>query len=215
MTATIAEPVADTEVLTALDFATPPVEVKTSVVDNKVVYTMPPGAILTISASNVTWSVPEGEVKFEMSEVKADTPIPSFDDLYKSVWAAKAPQQCGCGMCQPAHTGSMNPTAKALWVEALRDPSRKQGRGALRRGDLWCALGVLIDVAMQAGVEVAVSMDVSGATVYDGYGGALPPSVLAWAGLRGNPIVDGVGVAALNDMGRPLAQIADRIEACL
>jgi len=216
MTATITEPLAEAEVLTALDFATPPVEVKSSTVTvmggSSIVYNMPPGAVLTISAGNVEWTVPDGGFKFEMAK-QAPAPL-SFDDMMKSytVWQAKP---CGCGLCTPMDTGPMDPTAKALWIEALRDPARKQGRGALRQGDLWCALGVLIDVAMKAGVQVREAVDHRGITVYDGLAGSLPLAVREWAGLKGDPGVDGVGVAALNDMGTPFREIARRIERCL
>lgn len=217
MTATLTDPVVEEQVLTALDFDTPPVEVTSSTVTvmggSSIVYTMPPGAVLTITADNVEWSVAEGEFKFEMAEVQQPKPV-TFEMLSKAYITWK-PSQCGCGLCQPEHAGTMDPTAKALWVEALRDPSRKQGRGALYRDGLWCALGVLIDVAMKAGVPVSTRLDTSGATLFDGQGGVLPVSVREWAGLRGSPGVDGVAVAALNDMGTPFARIADRIEACL
>jgi hypothetical protein len=211
MTATMTDPVVEAEVLTALDFDTPPVEVKTSVVDNKVIWSMPPGAVLTISAGNVEWTVAEG--KFEMAEVKEQEPL-TFEMLSKAYinWGQITPKPCDCPLCL-RHDGSpMDPTAKALWVEALRDPDRKQGRGALRRGDLWCALGVLIDVAIRAGVKVRVSEDSSGATLYDGMGGALPPSVRKWAGLRGDPTANGSPVALMNDSGMTFPVIADLIE---
>jgi hypothetical protein len=211
MTAVITEPVVEAEVLTALDFDTPPVEVTSNVVANPVVYTMPPGAVLTISAGNVEWAVAEG--KFEMAEVPEPKPV-TFEMLSKAYisWGQIAPKQCDCPLCS-RHDGSpMDPTAKALWVEALRDPSRQQGRGALRRGDLWCALGVLIDVAIAAGVKVHQSMDASGATLYDGNGGSLPRAVRQWAGLNGDPSVNGSSVSLCNDSGMSFAVIADLIE---
>lgn len=41
----------------------------------------------------------------------------------------------------------MDATLKAQWVEALRSGKYQQGYGALRKGDQFCCLGVLCDVA--------------------------------------------------------------------
>lgn len=40
----------------------------------------------------------------------------------------------------------MNPELKAKWVAALRSGNYKQGHTQLRRGNCFCALGVLCDV---------------------------------------------------------------------
>jgi len=50
----------------------------------------------------------------------------------------------------------MNPEIKAKWVAALRDPSRKQIKGRLRRGDGMCCLGVLCDVVDATGWQAHV-----------------------------------------------------------
>lgn len=40
----------------------------------------------------------------------------------------------------------MDPELKRKWIAALLDPTRKQGRGALRRGDKFCCLGEFCNV---------------------------------------------------------------------
>ena len=42
----------------------------------------------------------------------------------------------------------MNKEIKAEWVKALRSGEYKQGGGALHRGDHFCCLGVLCDIAI-------------------------------------------------------------------
>lgn len=41
----------------------------------------------------------------------------------------------------------MNAELKAKWIAALRSGEYKQGRGKLKRNDLYCCLGVLCEVA--------------------------------------------------------------------
>lgn len=219
MSVGIAEPVVEAEVLTALDFATPPVEVMSSTIKaDGVVYTMPPGSVLTISADNVSWSVAEGEVKFTTEpEVQADEPI-TFDFLKSYTASMKAAiSGCGCMLCTPPRPERMDPKVKVLWVTALRSKEYVQCRGALRQNGKWCALGVLIDLAMKAGVRLTETVDAaSGSYLYDGNGGSLPEPVRRWAGLRnGDAWVGGESVASANDHGMPFDGIANLIEAHL
>jgi hypothetical protein len=50
----------------------------------------------------------------------------------------------------------MNEEAKRLWVAALRSGKYDQTTGALRDGVGYCCLGVLCEVAIEAGVPVQV-----------------------------------------------------------
>lgn len=114
----------------------------------------------------------------------------------------------------------MNEEVKAKWLEALRSGEYKQGTGTLRDGeDNFCCLGVLCDVAIKNGVELAVAHreDDSDDWNYDGNSWYLPYRVKEWADLaHDNPEVDKVGyfrLADLNDeAGLTFAQIADVIE---
>ena len=76
----------------------------------------------------------------------------------------------------------MNPTVKAQWLEALRSGSLQQGEGWLQRGDAYCCLGVLCEVAVQAMV-IAPARDVDGVMHYETKSTSLPDLVFNWAGL--------------------------------
>jgi hypothetical protein len=204
MSTAIAEPVVEAEVLTALDFDTPPVEVSAPPAT-------PPFKVGFVPDNlKITWA--------PSKEALIKEPL-TFEDIEQQMAALKVSvYQCGCFICtqRVGSTGPMNPTAKTLWVEAMRSKEYPQGRGALHQGRVWCALGVLIEVAIKAGVQVTKSIDPStGATGYDGQFGSLPVSVQRWAGLNGNPNVIGSSVAMLNDGGMPFEQIADLVEANL
>jgi hypothetical protein len=85
----------------------------------------------------------------------------------------------------------MNSTIKAQWLEALRSGRYKQGRLCLRSEDGYCCLGVLGDLAVQAGVVEWGPPRLSdiGNDVWevlqelDDEPGILTSRVLAWAGL--------------------------------
>lgn len=130
-----------------------------------------------------------------------------------------------------------------LWIDALRSDRFKQTEGSLhtvkervivleRHQDTGqvlrtktipaghCCLGVLCELAIEAGVEVEKSMIYGNGyeELYDGKAGALPASVMDWAGMRTG---DGdfktkdmcnESLAALNDAGKTFAEIADIIE---
>lgn len=129
----------------------------------------------------------------------------------------------------------MNPDVKAKWVARLRDPSVKQGRGALRTDrDEFCCLGVLCELAVEAGVITAPALvkhecsnpdcPERGSSKY-AYGGTgeisyLPESVQRWSGLDQrapgvlSPDESGPyhSLAYMNDHGRSFTEIADIIE---
>lgn len=123
-------------------------------------------------------------------------------------------------------TTPMNPEIKAQWVAALRSGEYEQGTGRLHRGDTFCCLGVLCDLAIKAGApgveEFRRPTEI--VSTYNGLQLILPGSVREWAGLDScNPIlVDESGseseyhpVSIFNDNGTTFNEIADLIEAQL
>lgn len=133
----------------------------------------------------------------------------------------------------------MNPDVKAQWVAALRSGNYEQTTGVLKSTQgQYCCLGVLCDLAVQAGVVKLSEYhddEVEGEPVLHGYGygptddfndpgtttGELPEEVVKWAGLTWtNPDVnyhDGsVSLITANDSeGFSFNEIADAIEASL
>lgn len=121
----------------------------------------------------------------------------------------------------------MNPDVKTRWVAALRSDRYAQGRGKLARLDpdggppSYCCLGVLCEVAVQAGVVVRV-LDTGDVRSFDGAVNYLPEAVRAWAQLPAvNPVVRDVAgdgndvvtaLSAFNDRGVSFARIAQLIE---
>lgn len=130
-----------------------------------------------------------------------------------------------------------------LWIDALRSDRFKQTEGSLHSvkeqvivmethpdtGEVLCSkitpaghccLGVLCELAIEAGVKVEKSMsrDNDYEELYDNKAGALPASVMDWAGMNTE---DGdfetkdmcdKSLAELNDAGKTFAEIADIIE---
>jgi hypothetical protein len=200
------EPVVEAEVLTALDFDTPPVEV---VAEPPVKFVFDAAKFSIPENYTVTWSA-GGPVVDEPT-------APSVNDIMAAMQAQMFQQMvpCGCPMCSPGVTKPMDPVAKHAWVQALRSGEYPQGRGALHQGTKWCALGVLVDVAIKAGVRVTEQVHPDhGSTGYDGEYGSLPKAVQEWAGLNvPDPRVSRGPVAWLNDTGTPFSRIANYIEA--
>jgi hypothetical protein len=88
----------------------------------------------------------------------------------------------------------VKPEVRDLWVKALKSGEYKQGYGSLRTAsDKFCAIGVLVDLAIKDGVE----MDIREPTdsfpfyMYDGMSARLPDAVKQWAGnVRFVPIIN-------------------------
>lgn len=123
-------------------------------------------------------------------------------------------------------TTPMNPEIKAQWVAALRSGEYEQGAGHLHRGDTFCCLGVLCDLAIKAGApEVKEYLHPPWSmTAYSGSEWNLPPSVMEWARLNNSDpfLVFKRGevnvrhrVSDINDSGVTFDEIADLIEAQL
>jgi len=80
---------------------------------------------------------------------------------------------------------------KTLWLDALRSGKYRQTRNTLRRGDSFCCLGVLCDVAVKSGLDLNISstpqngldLDDDVFYSYDHESGTLPLRVQEWAGL--------------------------------
>jgi hypothetical protein len=114
----------------------------------------------------------------------------------------------------------MNPEVRAQWCAALRSGDYQQAKRALRRGDSYCCLGVLCDLAVRAGVlddATPARFDPDhrpGRMQYDGRSDYLPPSVQKWAGLSEDDPVLGAArsLATANDAGCSFAEIADLID---
>lgn len=106
-----------------------------------------------------------------------------------------------------------------LWLKALRSGDYVQTNNALQRINAdeegpagYCCLGVLTDVAIKNGCEIAAApYEDTGLMGYDGEIAYPPPSVARWAGEL--PIND-LELATMNDGGGiTFAEIADRLEA--
>jgi hypothetical protein len=104
------------------------------------------------------------------------------------------------------------------WTKALRSGDYEQGEGVLRRGDRFCCLGVLCDLAVKAGIIPQEKLPTDeyryGPQPYGTCVAYLPDVVVEWAELPShNPKVgSGITLAALNDEGRPFEEIADAID---
>lgn len=122
----------------------------------------------------------------------------------------------------------MNPEIKAKWLERLRSGEIEQGTGFLAYHGTRCCLGVLCDLAVEAGIATVESEDKVGRylTETDHYGCTreLPDEVSHWAGLlRNNPLINTrvlgdedyaeevSSLAEANDGGYTFNQIADII----
>lgn len=119
----------------------------------------------------------------------------------------------------------MNKEIKKLWVDALRSGSYEQGKGCLNNADdgTFCCLGVLCDIAHEAGITSMESAEsVDDPYIMYSYGGnkyALPYEVSTWAGLSSDDpvLVTKEGhnfmVSYLNDQEEyTFEQIADLVE---
>lgn len=132
----------------------------------------------------------------------------------------------------------MNRDVGRLWVKTLRSNRFKQGRGYLGGEAGHCCLGVLCELAVEAGVITRADDDRTmtdvliyayrGPSAVSGYREFLPPEVVEWAGLpNASPSVPAAVVprsvyaaeifqdpslASLNDYGTSFDLIADMIE---
>lgn len=127
----------------------------------------------------------------------------------------------------------VNDEVRKQWVDALRSGKYEQGRDTLRKGNKFCCLGVLCDLAVKNEV-IPEPMQEGDEHYYDGQWSGLPISVIRWAGMSeefgsvngmiegynayaetGTIEIDGVRAGFLsdfNDRGLSFERIADLIE---
>ncbi len=110
------------------------------------------------------------------------------------------------------------PSVISQWTAVLRSGEYQQGAGLLRKGDEFCCLGVLCDLAVKAGVgEWADGSWVNGVGDFR-VNTFLPGKVRRWAnlpdsfGLFGLPETLGEPLSSLNDQCVPFPEIADIID---
>lgn len=127
----------------------------------------------------------------------------------------------------------MNPEIKSRWTAELRSGRFEQGKGALRiagdAGDQYCCLGVLCQLAVEAGVIPAARRHAfDGLYEYDGRDGLPSQKVAEWAGFPvdhdGHPYenpgfwlgesddIYQTSLADQNDNGASFSEIADLID---
>lgn len=125
----------------------------------------------------------------------------------------------------------MDPEKKGWWADALESDRFRKGQGALRAihedGLTYhCCLGVLCEVAIEHGLDLAITYSSDRVqTYFDGEALLLPKSVVQWAGLeKEGPEVwqdNGEGVYKVeltllnDDTEDTFADIAARIRADL
>lgn len=118
----------------------------------------------------------------------------------------------------------MNKTIAKKWIKALRSGAYEQGQDMLvTPTDQFCCLGVLCNLAVDAGVGKWVKGDVDSqgneygfvVTKSDASSYELPEAVRTWAGMKSEdgrlPFIH--SLAYLNDGGATFEEIADIIEA--
>jgi len=108
----------------------------------------------------------------------------------------------------------MDDLVKREWCKALRSKDFEQGRDTLLKGGKHCCLGVLCELAIEAGLGIQKSKVFRDIFIFDNSETALPDIVVAWAGLDSeDPIVDGTNLANRNDdLLETFDEIADLIE---
>ncbi len=110
----------------------------------------------------------------------------------------------------------MDSEIKAQWVAALRSGEYQQGGGSLHNpeNNTHCCLGVLCELAVQAGVIAAKEPQVS-ISLFAGRSASLPPEVVSWASVDSSDPCDHTGrsLSDMNDSDVSFIQIADLIEA--
>lgn len=112
----------------------------------------------------------------------------------------------------------MNPRVKELWTSALRSGKYKKCTGHLRIGNHFCVNGVLCDLhRKETRSRWLRKWD---EWQYYGRSGVIPSVVLDWAGLDGEPEINGWGLWFLNDrhdsiQGLSFEELADLIDANL
>jgi hypothetical protein len=117
----------------------------------------------------------------------------------------------------------MNQNVKAKWTTALRSGKYQQGHGFLKINgkngdeDRFCCLGVLCELAVEAGVtgRMGEGYNTRYGKGYDTNASVLPAHVRNWAGMDSHAGSYDYGQQSLtgaNDGGLSFSEIADIIE---
>lgn len=98
------------------------------------------------------------------------------------------------------------------WAETLKSGEYKQGTGVIKKGNKFCCLGVLCDLASKEGIgkwDGNIFITGKNSDIFDAV--VLPVKVTKWAGLKStDPILDDIHSAStLNDSKVPFKIIAD------
>ena len=113
----------------------------------------------------------------------------------------------------------MNKIVKTALLEALRSGKYEQGRYRLKSSsERFCCLGVLCELAVEAGVIPPVRITTGGQYEYDSEVNELPWKVQKWSGIQtpDAKLLQEEGSDSLigfNDAGYTFEQIADIIES--
>jgi len=109
---------------------------------------------------------------------------------------------------------------RAAWVAALRSGRFNQGTDYLNNDGMFCCLGVLCDLAVEAGVIlVTTEGEDTPITYYDSHENSLPAAVRDWAKIQEDygeyweGADDATSLAVKNDALVPFDKIADIIES--
>lgn len=102
----------------------------------------------------------------------------------------------------------MKPAIKTLLIEALKSGDYKKTSGRMRRGDRFCALGILCNLHAQAHPKFAATQKVKG--MYDGTTHMPPTRVQKWSGITSSEVYK---IVSWNDDSKlSFREIAQQIE---
>lgn len=109
----------------------------------------------------------------------------------------------------------MNLQIAEQWAAELESGKYEQANGYLCKDGAYCCLGILCEMALRAGADVARAEGPEyGTVVYNGYISLTPVEVMRWAGMRTEKgvfrIHNGYGttLAEQNDRGATFPEIA-------
>lgn len=77
----------------------------------------------------------------------------------------------------------MNKEIRDEWVKRLRSGKYDQGKTYLRHNEQYCCLGILCEMAVEAGVTTVTEIDEKGRYTYNENFAALPLEVQKWSGV--------------------------------
>jgi hypothetical protein len=117
----------------------------------------------------------------------------------------------------------MKEEIKAQWVAALRSGRYEQTQGRLQRDGSFCCMGVLCELAVEAGVipSPVFVPPISGGSEVAAYGrseltGSPPAEVWDWSGFEALGVVDELAMELMarnDELDQSFEEIADYIES--